>query len=1383
MIPVARRESGARDAQRRWRPALSGLDVAAIILLLALSLSVTPGLIGEDTKNDLYVDPWAFLGRALHFWDPQVTWGVVANQGYGYLFPMGPFFGIVGSLLPMWVAQRLWWALLLVAGYLGMRVLLHALSSTAASSVAARRASVLASLAYAVSPRIVSTIGGLSAETLPVVMAPWILAPLVLAHHGRLTPRKAAAATGLAVLCCGGVNGAAVFCAVLPAALWTVTRHRWWRSALSWWTLLAVGLATAWWVGPLLLMGRYAPPFLDWIETAAVVTDPVGMLDVARGTTHWLARLYTPAGPWWPAGFDVATSWPLVLATTAVAALAVLGLALPRLPHRRYLWLTMGVGLLFLVVPHTGPLDSPVAVWAQGLLDGALAPLRNVHKADPLIRLPLTIALAHALTSLATSATSRPAWRVRAVWLTATVLVVSLAAPGFARGINVRGPFEQMAPHWQQAGQWLDEHRTDGPALIVPAANFGEYQWGRTIDEPLRPLTSAPFAVRDSVPLTPAGTVRFLDDVEQRLQSGRSIGSAVDALRAAGTRYLVLRNDLDAYGAGQPPVTFARSALLDTPGVTRAAGFGRSFQDDSRERVQPVEVYDLGSAAPLAQVWSSADVTGASGAPEALSDLRGAGVTGPVLFDGDATATLVPGHRVETDGYRARERFFGATRGRDASASLDAERDMTVRDYRPWQQGELRSVRIPTAGVTVIASTSLADEHGLLGLWPAMSADAAVDGDPTTAWVTAFAARPTLRLSFDRPHEVPGVDVTPLVDRELFGRGQGVPTRVQVRTEHEAVEGVLEGDDSPTRLAAPSGPTRWLEVTILDTDRGDAREVVTGLAEVSVPGIDLGSSIELATPPPFTPATGSPSEAVILTTGPVAPDGCVVGRQGVCLANQLRVPEERRIDRTLPSTVTGSFAAQGTLIVDARTPPAALTSPPGLTLATSSVSTPAFRGGWFALADEDASTIWRPAFGDREPTITMTLDQPQEISSLSLRATRPWPTERPVVAVVSIDAGTQRLDVPADGRLTLTPTPGREVVIRLTQPIGEDPARRVEPVLHGLRLNDRALAQPSSRHELPCGQGPMLQVDGRTVPTAVTLERDLLTGASAQWRACAPIDLAGGARVVVTPLEGTLVGTTVLRPTASPGLGGAAQARDARARWEGPTALTATIDAEDADRVLVTTVNANPGWRLSMGEQTLTPVTIDGFKQSFVVPAGVHGTARMEFTPDRAYRGALLGGGLAALLLVVGAVRVLRQPTGRAMPPRAATSRTPRWLVPVGVVAVGGLITGWPGLLVAFVACVVVAAMARVPGRRSGEAPVGVRWAVLPAALVLLAGVAQAVVAPSGPGPTWLEATTRLLLVGAAALAVLIGGRSDRSAPSDTVSDAVSDDPIAPSAA
>ena len=93
-------------------------------------------------------------------------------------------------------------------------------------------------------------------------------APLIGLADG-VPVRRAAALSALAVACAGGVNATAVL-AVLPlAALWLLDLHPSAPpAALA--AGLAVGAAHRWWLVPLLLLGRYSPPFLDYIETAPV---------------------------------------------------------------------------------------------------------------------------------------------------------------------------------------------------------------------------------------------------------------------------------------------------------------------------------------------------------------------------------------------------------------------------------------------------------------------------------------------------------------------------------------------------------------------------------------------------------------------------------------------------------------------------------------------------------------------------------------------------------------------------------------------------------------------------------------------------------------------------------------------------------------------------------------------------------------------------------------------------------------------------------------------------------------------------------------------------------------------------------------------------------
>ena len=48
-------------------------------------------------------------------------------------------------------------------------------------------------------------------------------------------------------------------------------------------------LATAWWWLPLLLLGRYSVPFLDYIENATITTVPTDLAHTLVGEADWVA--------------------------------------------------------------------------------------------------------------------------------------------------------------------------------------------------------------------------------------------------------------------------------------------------------------------------------------------------------------------------------------------------------------------------------------------------------------------------------------------------------------------------------------------------------------------------------------------------------------------------------------------------------------------------------------------------------------------------------------------------------------------------------------------------------------------------------------------------------------------------------------------------------------------------------------------------------------------------------------------------------------------------------------------------------------------------------------------------------------------------------------
>ncbi|MEN0015966.1 MAG: alpha-(1-_3)-arabinofuranosyltransferase family protein, partial [Solirubrobacteraceae bacterium] len=289
-------------------PRLSLLLLAAACLF-GLAFAQHPGQLVFDTKLDLVEDPAAFLGRALHLWDASGGFGQVQNQAIGYVFPMGPFFAAGHALgLPMWIVQRLWTGLLLTLAMWGMARL------AAALGVGREPGWLVAGMAYALSPFFVGLIGFTSAAVLPAAMMPWAMLPLI-AGSQRGSPRRAAALSGLAIVCMGGVNATSALCVLVPPGLYLLTRARGprKRGLMTWWPI-AVFLACFWWLAALVFQGKYGLNVTTFTETPAVTESTTAAANVLRGTGNWLGYLNLGA-PWVPASWTLGTAAGAILAT------------------------------------------------------------------------------------------------------------------------------------------------------------------------------------------------------------------------------------------------------------------------------------------------------------------------------------------------------------------------------------------------------------------------------------------------------------------------------------------------------------------------------------------------------------------------------------------------------------------------------------------------------------------------------------------------------------------------------------------------------------------------------------------------------------------------------------------------------------------------------------------------------------------------------------------------------------------------------------------------------------------------------------------------------------------------------------------------------------
>ena len=154
------------------------------------------------------------------------------------------------------------------------------------------------------------------------------------------------------------------------------------------------------------------------------------------------------------------------------------GLSLRGVPERRFLLATLALGAFLLAVAHLGPVSSPLAPAAQALLDGPLVAFRNIHKADPLVRLPLAVGVAYALDRWGRAVAARRLAVRLPAWGAVALVVLVAVAPGLSGAIAPRGTFADMARQWREAGAWLSDRAGDGRALVVPASSFGEYDVG-----------------------------------------------------------------------------------------------------------------------------------------------------------------------------------------------------------------------------------------------------------------------------------------------------------------------------------------------------------------------------------------------------------------------------------------------------------------------------------------------------------------------------------------------------------------------------------------------------------------------------------------------------------------------------------------------------------------------------------------------------------------------------------------------------------------------------------------------------------------------------------------------------------------------------------------
>ena len=1061
----------------------------------------------------------------------------------------------------------------------------------------------------------------------------------------------------------GGINAVSTLAVLVLPGMYALTRpgrRRW--ALLAWW-VPAVVLATAWWAGPLLYQGRYGFNFLPYIEQAPQTTQTMSAAAALRGSGNWVAYLNF-GQPWLTAGSVLTASAWAVAAGTVAAAAGLAGLARRDLPEALWLRCTAAVAALWALAGYGGPLGGPLHQQVQELLDGALSALRNVFKIEPVLAAVLALGIAHVL--------ARAVWPRRAARLATGVAAVAVLAGLGLPYLNGQalqpGSFTAVPGYWQEAATWLAAHNATGNTLVVPADSHGIYTWGQPIDEPLEPLARSPWVQRDLVPFSGAGVSDLLNGAEQAIESGIASPGLAGYLDRAGIRYVLVRNDLDPAQLGYTPPQVVHAALrasgfilvksFGDPMPVGPVGQGTALQVEAIEKEwRPVEIFEAADPADQpdgpAAVLPAASTTLVDGGPAALLQLTGQGLLGtgqPAVIAGQQ----VPGAPAAaaqdvTDGLRRADTAFGLP-GNNTSYTYTAAGTIPPDDPQgaggqpprqllPAGTAGHQTVAVLTGAASVTASSA--------GSWlwevPQGNPAGAFDGNPATAWTeaseasAASAAGQWIQINFASPRDLSGAATVTLLD----DIPRPVATQLTVTTAAgRAVTGTrVTAAAQPLRI--PPGTTGWLRITITAARGGSPGGPGAGITDVAIPGVRVTSYLE----PPQDSSGPDPSFSFSRAAG------WALGLPGD--------PPEASLNRTFTTPAAGNFQVSASVTA---VPGAALnalldrlgsasSAQLRVTASSTFASLPALRpqnvldgAGWIA-AGPDA-------------TLHLRWKGQRSIDEIQLTAATVGIAAEPTRVLISSPDGVRDVPVPASGILRfpalvtgqldisfpgVMPTTAYNPLTGRAQQLPVGVGLISIPALSSLSTG---IPANGTRFRLACGEGPPLTMDGRTYPTSVSgTVRDLIRSTPLSLHVCTGgggLALPAGWHWLSSPGTGVALAITDLSLTstaASSGAAtsGAAASRGLRAGFWGTEYRTVTV-GPGGRSYLEVHQTANPGWTATLNGHQLTPVTLDGWQQAYVVPAGAGGTVVMRFTPESGYHWLLLGAALALCLLIAAAL-------------------------------------------------------------------------------------------------------------------------------------------------
>ncbi len=607
----------------------AGVYVVLAVVCYVPQLLTQPGVVSDDTKTYLYLDPRQLLSQASSMWNPNVALGTVVHQNIGYLFPMGPFFYVFSVLhIPIWVAQRMWLGSILFVAAAGIAYLCRLFGIVGVGRV-------VAALAYGLSPYVMQYTGRISVILLPFAGLPWLMAFIVLAVRKRGWCYPALFA--LVVASVSGINASSiVYVGVapllfLPYAVF-VTREISGREVLG--VVFRTGVlcltTSLWWISALAVEGAYGVDILKYTESVEATSSASSASEVIRGLGYWYFYGGDRVGLWTRSSVDFTTRTPLLALSYLVPIGAFFSAAFVRWRERAFFIVVAVVGLLLSVGAH--PYGSPTPI---GALDKAFMTkttvglaLRSADRATPVVILGLAM-----LVGAGVAAAQRRLPRLGLLGgLVAVLCVLGADAPLLA-GDSVVTQFSQPAKlpsYVTAAANYLNSVHPGTRVYGLPGNNFAANVYGDTVDPPWPAVLNRPYVTHEQFIQGSLPTANLLYALDNPLQQGTFdwAGLAPMArLMSAGDVLVEYDQQFERYDVPRPALL--EQGLASTPpGLGAPVLFGVPFLNTSKLAMLDETYFDTPPAtahAPLA-VYSVSD-------PRPVE--RGESLADPLVVDGD----------------------------------------------------------------------------------------------------------------------------------------------------------------------------------------------------------------------------------------------------------------------------------------------------------------------------------------------------------------------------------------------------------------------------------------------------------------------------------------------------------------------------------------------------------------------------------------------------------------------------------------------------------------------------------------------------------------------------------------------------------------------------